>query len=273
MQNIFVAAAGMTLLAAGVADATEPSIVAGQVMTPVVNVQVAPGQVELNVTVEQGSVGAQAILASITSPSGRTISTGFVPVPGYPATQKIKVPFLVEGPFFNGGLTLYSEPGTWTISDVGLLTNDGQFVGYSGSQLAALFKNHVSVSVANAGTPDFTPPTYGHGTILTPTVSLSAASPVFAVSLSVKDDISGVASVFIGFQPPSGNPGGGGSAISAPVLAGKVESFATLSSTSPTGTYTLTSLSVCDYAGNCVVTASASDLAKIFGATTFQVTN
>lgn len=268
-----IATALCTVLVVSAANASEPSIVAGTVLTPAVSVQAAPGQVELTVTIDQGTIGASAILASMTSPSGQTIGTGFIEVPSYPAAHKVKVPFILQGPFLNSGLTLYSEPGTWTITSITLLTNDQQVVWYSGSQLAALFDNKISVSVTNAGKDDITPPVIGRGKILTPTVSLSSSPPVFAVSLNVKDDVSGVSSVYLQFQPPSGNPGGTSAALSAPLMAGKVDSFGTLAAGSPTGTYTLTSLYVCDYAGNCVNDNSASDLAKIFGGTTFEVTN
>ena len=272
-HRLRILAASIALLAAGGAQATEPSITMGTLLTPAVNVQVAPAQVELSVSIDQGTIGASSILASMTSPSGTTLQTGFIQVPVYPPTRKIKVPFQLASPFGNGGLTLYSEPGTWTITSVTLLTNDNQFVSYSGSQLAALFDNQLTVAVTNNGTPDTKPPVYGRGKILTPTVSLSASLPIFAVNLAVRDDISGVSAVYVGYQPPSGNPGGTSSVISAPLKAGKVDSYAMLAAGSPVGTYTLTSLSVCDYAGNCVTDSSTSDLVKIFGASTFQVTN
>jgi hypothetical protein len=272
-HRLGIVTASIALLAAGRAEATEPSITAGTLLTPAVNVQVAPAQVALSVSIDQGTTGAKYILASMMSPSGMTIQTGFIQVPVYPPTRKIKVPFQLVSPFVPGGLTLYSEPGTWTITSVTLLTNDNQFVSYSGSQLAALFGNQVTVAVTNSGTPDTKPPVYGRGKILTPTVSLSASSPIFAVNIAVRDDISGVSTVYVEYQPPSGNAGGTSSVISAPLKEGKVDSYAILEAGSPVGTYTLTSLSVCDYAGNCVTDSSTSDLAKIFGAATFQVTN
>jgi hypothetical protein len=131
----------------------------------------------------------------------------------------------------------------------------------------------VTVAVTNNGTPDTTPPTASHGKILTPTVSLSGASPYFAASLTVADNLSGVASASISLASTNG-VFGAGTQLLAPVSAGKVVAFADLSSTGVApGTYTVDGYTLCDAADNCASSADPAEAQKLFGKNfTVQVT-
>ena len=253
---------------------TEPFLIAGKVLTPAVNVQVAPGQVEVSLTIAAGTVGYSDIAVELTSPDGLHFVQSSAYVPAYPPQKgRQNLTIQVQPPFAGDGLTLYSEPGNWTVSSVDIFANDGSRIPYTGSQLAALFPS-VTVAVTNDGTPDTTPPTVSHGRILTPTVSLSSPSPFFAASLTVADDLSGVASASVELSSDSGGFGAG-TQLLAPVVMGKVTAFAQLQpGFAMPGTYTITGLYVCDVAQNCFSTFGAAGVQKVFGANvTVQVTN
>ncbi len=254
----------------------EPSVSAGKILTPTVNVGLAPGVPELQITVKSGTVGLNSFIVSMTSPSGlRSVSTGFVSPPGYPAEPRTEtIKFQVTSPFTNDGFGLYTQPGGWTLSGLTLFAKDGQIVNYNGTEIAALFPS-LTVNVVNDGTPDVTAPAILNGSILTPTVSLSAASPIFAARLGVKDDVSGVASVSLGISGPAGSSINTNAyvATSAPVLKGSVIPYLQIQATYPAGTYTITSVGACDVAQNCTYVTASADIASILGTTTFDVTD
>ncbi len=263
--------------AAGATPATlvEPSVVAGAVLTPSVNVAVAPGVPALQLTLKSGTVGVSSLIATLTSPDGRhNISTSFVNPPAYPpepAKQTLK--FTVASPFSDYGFGFYTEPGAWMLTNVTLFTKDGQVIDYGSNQLAVLFSSTI-VNVVNNGTPDTTPPSATKGMILTPTVSLGSASPTFAARLNAKDDISGVASIGIGIAGPAGSNFNTSAYVEViyPATKGSFVSSTQLVQGNPVGTYTITSIGICDVAQNCVYDDSAADIMNLLGTTTFNVT-
>ena len=264
--------------AAGLTPAvvTEPSLVAGAILTPSIDVGVAPGVPALQITVKAGTVGLNAFIATIASPDGlHSVSTSFLTPPAYPAEPaKQTIKFVIASPFSNSGFGLYTVPGRWMLSSVTLFTKDGQIVEYGPGQLPALFPS-TTVNVTNNGTPDSAPPTARKGVVLTPTVSLSAAAPVFAARVYVKDDVSGVGSVNIGIAGPAGTNFSTGAYDQPldPVTEGSAIPSATLPANSPVGTYTITSFGVCDVAQNCTFVDSQAEIEALFGTTTFTVTN
>lgn len=253
-------------------------IISGKILTPDVNVQAAPGQAEIELTVVGVESGAQTVGATMTSPSGLiTVTTGFgtvgVPIPTYPPRNRVTVPFYIESPIFKpNGLNLYSEAGAWAITSVSLVVN-GTPISYTGSQLAALFNNHLTVNVINKGSPDSAPPAYRNGKILTPTVSLSSGNPVFAAEIHVADKVSGVSSADLQFIGPNNTLVDATSDLTVPRMRGVAYLYTTLQTTDPIGTYTIQGFNICDAAGNCVYVTSPAELAQIFGASSFQVTN
>jgi hypothetical protein len=251
----------------------EPYIVSGKVLTPAVNVQVAPGQATVSLVIAPGAVGVDDLQVGIVSPSGQhSVGTFFTQVPSYPVKAKFALPVRIVEPFGGAGLTLYSEPGAWTVNSLSITSEDGNTISYTAAEIATLFGNDTTIQVTNNASPDTTPPTYGKGKILTPTVSLSAA-PVFAVTVKVADAISGVQSVSLDIDPPGSTFPSvfASSVLDAPVQKGDVIAYTNLGASDPIGTYTIASFSVCDYAGNCVTDSTAAGIQKTFGATTFQV--
>jgi len=252
-----------------------PSVVSGRVLTPTVDVQKAPGQPIVELTIASGLVKVSEISVTLSSPSGlHSITNPNVQVPTYPAAARQTLDILVQSPFANGGLGPYSESGPWKITNIMLTPETGDFISYDADQLALLFPS-LTVHVTNADPADITPPIAGAGKILTPSVSLKAATPVFAVSLPVGDKLSGVMSVDILITPPGTTfPSLGAFAeLSAPLHWGTVTASLQLDPQKQVpGTYTITGISLCDFASNCRQENAPAAIKKLLGATTFRVT-
>ena len=99
--------------------AVGPSITSGRILTPSVDVQKAPGQAIVQVTIASGSIGASSVAVTLTSPSGKhTVTNLSADLPTYPVATKQTFDILVESPFANGGLGPYSESGPWKITQL-----------------------------------------------------------------------------------------------------------------------------------------------------------
>jgi hypothetical protein len=252
---------------------TEPSLVAGKVVTPRIFIGRPPGIPQVELELDAGTVGADSVNVQMTSPSGaHSVQAFYVSLPLYPPQSRhMKFTLQINSPFSSGGFGLYTEAGKWTVQSVSVNSKDGNTVNYNGSELASVFPN-ATVDIVNR-TEDVTPPTVGSGAILTPTVSLSSTSPLFAASLAAADALSGVASVGLTIQPPgTGFPLYAYVNLAAPLLKGTAYPAVSFTTQSVTGTYSITGYSVCDYAGNCVSDNVAADIKKTFGSTMFEVT-
>jgi hypothetical protein len=251
------------------AKTTEPSVTAGSILTPNVDITVAPGEVGLELQLNSGTVGIADVIVQMAAPSGLHVVYTDYSFPQYPPTPRKRLLAVNIG-----GFNLYAESGPWAIVDVALVSDDGTNIVYSGNQLAALFPSLI-VNVTNPNPADITKPTFGMGKILTPTISLSAAAPYFAAKLAVADNLSGVGSLELGIVDPNGRElvPGARFALAAPILRGTLVPAAGISKNAPTGTYTIQNINVCDWAGNCLNDTNAADIQNAFGATTFQVTN
>lgn len=253
----------------------EPALLAGRVLTPRIVIGRAPGAPEVELEIDAGTVGANSVSVEMVSPSGAHSVYDFgTSLPIYPPqTRHTRFALQVTSPFGQDGFSIYTEAGNWTVQQVAVQSNDGNSTNYSGGELASVFPNPV-VDIVNRE-QDITMPTAGAGAVLTPTVSLSSASPVFAASLVVADNLSGVSSVSLSIMPPGGNGFSGQEAytsLAAPLVRGTAYPAERFSSSAATGTYSITGYSVCDYAGNCLSDSVAADIKKTFGTTTFEVT-
>jgi hypothetical protein len=259
---------GAQVIARTVANGAEPSLKSGSILTPDVNIAVAPGEAEIALQLDSGTIGLSQVEVEILSPSGLHNVTGGYYLPQYPPPpRKQSIDIDV------GGFDIYGESGAWSVVEVTLGSADGKTITYSGSKLAGLFPSLV-VNVANANQADITPPTFGRGKILTPTVSLSAAAPYFAANLAVTDNLSGVASLSLGIGVPNYGDITANATPAASLLNGKLVPAVSFSpENSPTGTYTIVYITICDAAGNCQTDSNAADIQRAFGTTTFQVTN
>jgi hypothetical protein len=250
---------------------TAPVIVSGKILTPTLNVTVAPAAPEISVKFQTGPAGLAYIVAYYYSDTSGQLRYATYYAPGdFDAPSPAKGRLKIEQPIY-GALGLYSAAGSWTLEQLTIADAAGNSTVYTGSQLASLFPS-LNITVTNSGTPDTQKPVVTAGKILTPTVKLSSAYPSFRAKLTVSDNLSGVANVCVYVQEPG--TGGGfcdDGTPPSPLLSGTVDGDTILKG-DPTGTWTIFGYQVCDVAGNCVFDDSAADVQALFGTTTFTVT-
>jgi hypothetical protein len=115
------------------------------------------------------------------------------------------------------------------------------------------------------------------GHIVTPTVSFSAARPVFAIDLTVSDTVLGVANVWLVLTAPDGSfsTAAYGRSPSPITKTGTLRSAAnfTYETDFPTGTWSITDINIIDYAGNQIEISDAAQIKSLLGSATFQLTN
>ena len=145
-------------------------------------------------------------------------------------------------------LGLYSQPGVWTLTFASIEDKSNLVTYYMGSDLAALFPS-LTMTVYNNNKPDFTPPTFSTGTVVTPTVDASGATAYFKATLKVADDVSGVSSIYVDIQAPGGSQYFARANIPAPTKAGMVTASANIAG-GAAGTWTITGIQLEDAAGN-----------------------
>ena len=247
------------------AAARVPAIDSGEILTTDLHVQTAPGSPAVNAKFTAAN-GISSIVFGFTSPSGRVVDVGYsFQQKPTPATGQIKV----QPAGFSLGL--YAEPGVWTMTFASIEDNSDLVTYYMGSDLAALFPS-LTMNVYNNNKPDFTPPTFSTGTIVTPTVDASESTAYFKATLKVADDVSGVSSIYIDIQATNGFQGFARANIPAPTKAGMVMASVNIAG-GASGTWTITGIQIEDAAGNEADDFSAADIKKAFGTTTFTVTN
>jgi hypothetical protein len=257
-----------------------PSIISGKILTPSINVQKAPGTPKIQI-----HYASPGYLYSVV--------IGFAPSFGY---QWFTTYYQAIFPESTGGVatlengyqsgfynftfslpSLYAAAGPWHIYSIAITDWQGQVVTYTGDQLASLFPSLI-LNVVNNGASDSVPPTISAGKLLTPTVQLSSANPVFEAQLAAKDNLSGVAQDYTGMTlvtPDGTSFYYTGSNATEPLLSGTVTTgidFAVQNNAPPTGTWTIGGYVACDVVHNCTPDTSPEDIKALFGTTTFNVT-
>ena len=247
------------------AQARVPAIDSGEILSTDLHVQTAPGAPAVQAKFTAAN-GISSIIFGFTSPSGKVIDVEYdYQQQPTPATGQIKVQ-TPESPF-----SLYAQPGVWTMTFAGIEDNSQLLTYYMGSNLAALFPS-LTMNVYNNNKPDFTPPTFSTGTIVTPTVDASGTTAYFKVSLKVADDVSGVSNIYIELQAPNGFQTFARANIPAPTKAGMVTASANIEG-GAAGTWNIIGIQIEDAAGNEAEDFTAADIMKAFGTTSFTVTN
>jgi hypothetical protein len=172
-------------------------------------------------------------------------------------------------------LSLYAEPGAWTLSEATIVDGSFNYTSYNATQLASLFPS-VKLKVTNSGVVDYTPPTISSGKIKTKKVSLKSAFPYFEAYLNATDNASGVAFPIVFISPPGSDFGlSYDVVVPLPKLKGTFLSATpvTAFSPTPTGTWTIVGYGAADAALNYFEDLTAADVQKLFGTTTFEVTD
>jgi hypothetical protein len=248
-----------------------PIITAGQIVSTTVDVTKPPPAPLVKLQIKGL---ASDVSFSWTGPSGEVFEQDFV----FGTWQGASVfqgfsPTGLSYPF-SAAFNLFTEPGTWTLSGAGVCQGEGMCSSYSGTKLAALF-GRLTIQVTNPNTPDIAPPVAVAGVVNTPVVSLSG-NPLVKIGIAATDNLSGIGAInvctstegtFQSFCFSNDSP-------SSVVLSRTYFMTTTLPSTTPTGTYTITYVSLQDLAGNRGVVADSGKIAKLFnGRTTITVTN
>ncbi len=262
------------------AQTTPPSVVSGMVLTPTLDPTVPPAAPAVRLQYHTSSGIANVVLLFQSDITGNIVSVEYNAPKGSPMARNgnivLQAPVEPAGepdhssPFYATSLGLYAASGTWSLVRGGITDQSGTSTEYDKSQLAAIFATP-SFQVKNAR-QDITPPGLVSGEILTPTVSLSSAVPVFQTRLSVTDDRSGVAFVQLNLFPPgAAYPSTYISQTSRTIKSGDMFATALLTASDRVGTWGINSVSICDYAENCVFIPAGPTLTRMFG-TTFTVT-
>jgi hypothetical protein len=250
-----------------------PAIVSASFVQPQVNVLRAPGAPEVALKLKSGDAGISYITLTIANTDDTESVYVNDSLPAYPLQQAPIEKLAILCTSFFEGFGIYSKPGTWSVTSISVTSNSGSSVYYSGADLASVFPNNV-ITIVNNGPQDLTLPSFGAGQILTPTVSLGGGTPYFAASLEVAHKgFFGVTNISLSVQPPGeGFPLAVFGSVPGPLAKGKIIAYDDLQG-DPVGIYTITNISVCDIANNCLNDSSAADIKAAFGTTTFTVTN
>lgn len=246
--------------------AVPPQILSGSILTPTLTVAVAKSVPVIKFTYTTGSPGLAFVQVILTSPDG-LVSL---------------LPLYAQGTRTTGGtivfsnpdnLPYFSQPGPWSITGAYISDQSGNYTQYDQAQAQALFTPS-AVTVVNNGPVDITPPVVTSGTLLTPTVSLSSPLPEFRATLTGTDNASGIYVAFVGILPPGGQFSYVNQVPRAfPTLSGTTNAYSQVFAGSPTGTWTISFYELCDVVDNCFTDTTPADIQKLFGTTTFTVTN
>ncbi len=144
----------------------------------------------------------------------------------------------------------YYETGTWTVWHVALYDVVGNSAYILPSQLSAM---GLPTQITVVGAGDVTPPTLRALSFSATTISTSTAAASVTVGFTVTDDISGVASISVGFMSPSGQQ----QVFATPdatwpkgALNVTTSGVATFPKNSETGTWTVWHVALYDVVGN-----------------------
>jgi len=261
------------------ASTASPSITAGKILTPTVNFSKPRNYIRLSLNFSAPGQYAASYVA-LTSPSGELFSVAGQTLPPGTTSGSVlagtstridgEAPSGPGTTVFAGDLPGYLQPGTYTLTEAEIMDYTGNTTKYDASQTAALF-NGGSITVVNRNKPDYTPPTVVSAKILTRKVSRSAAQPYLVIQLDATDDNSGVSSIEIGAL--SGSSSESLANVAAiPFTNGRLAALAQVDPGQATGIYTITAISACDAAGNCLLNENVADIKAIFGGTmTFEI--
>jgi len=248
------------------ASLAPPTVTGGSVTASTITVGVAGEYPALSVAYTTDTPGLNYVAAEFVSPSGETAYGGQYVTAYY--TQGGTLSFAITTP-----LSLYAQPGKWTLSALKLGDNAGNTTTYNATQLASLFKN-LSFTVVNTGPSIKAPPKITAGSLLNTTVSLSARFPALQATITASDKGGpGIYEAYLLIQPP-GVPYNEYAVLPnpEPIKAGKIKANSVFNAFSPTGTWKIIGYAVCDYAYNCEGSTTDADVVQLLGTDTFTVT-
>jgi Bacterial Ig-like domain len=240
-----------TLQVNSAVDTTPPQLTAFSFTPSSVNVTSAAANVAVAFTATDNLSGANRIEVALTSPSGSESQRGIASVT--PATT-------VHG---SATITLPqgSEAGAWTVASVYLTDAAGNVLSLDTAGLSGLgFPTTVTVTSRTDNTP---PVLTGFG--FTPSsINTTSSSANVNVNFSATDDLSGVRTVQVRFQSPSGTASQQGSVTLTPATSTSGTVAVPFPRFSSAGVWTVASIFLSDAAGNTLVLDTAGLAAKGF---------
>ena len=218
--------------------------------------------IDLVITGKAASIGFL-----LQGPSGEFASQDFVYQAGFPAHAHLRgyIPSQFgTNTVPNQAFSLYTEPGTWTLVTGEICDTNFNCSYYDAAQLAALFPA-ATFTIKNPNKPDFSPPVLTQGDIKTPNVTAGGAKPL-KITLSGTDDVSGV--VVASFCATLSGTSTQICATSDPFYDPSRKAAVTVIDSLPAGTtpgtYTVTTATLIDAAGNYVNYTNPGQLNAIF---------
>ena len=266
------AAAGLLgALLLGAAGPVAPTITAGQILTPAIDVTQPPPAPKVKLQIDGI---ADSIMFIWTGPSGQTFNSWFVG--GLWSGSKVFQAYNAATPAqgFELAFNLYTQPGKWKLSSIEICNQVVMCTSYGSAQLNTLFGN-LGLKITNPNHFDIAPPVASAAVITTPSVSL-AKSPTVRINLTARDNLSGIFTIAVQLNTPGQfNPIYVFANLASNDIprAGTFRLSSVLAPTTPTGTYTVSSVFLEDYAGNIGGTSDSAQIATLFGGkTTIDVT-
>jgi hypothetical protein len=267
MRAVFVCLS-LALAAVLPREAAAQAVASGQLLTASVDVTKPAAAPVIDLVIK-----GRASIANFTytGPSGQLFNQSFNAFDG-PYTGKVE--FQGYDTAFGAGVnveeafSLYTERGTWRLTSLSVCGSSFPCNGYSGHALSALFGGKLSFDVVNPNVPDIEAPKALAAGFKLPTISL-AAGLVPVVDVAVSDNLSGIGNVEVCVS----NASIGGTTICffyfnapRPIRSGVLSVPAyVLPPATPTGTYTVFSVSLTDNAGNATGFTDAATISKLFG--------
>lgn len=236
-------------------DTTAPVLNSFHTGAATVNAAHADAQAKVTVDLSDDMSGIVDVYVRATSPSGTQTIFGYDKNMNFLTKSYHRV--------VNVDMRAFSEPGVWTITQIGAVDAAGNSMVMDGPELAALGSS-TTFTVTNVNGGDIVPPTLVSGSIVktsislsTPPVGATSGKPLLGVKILAQDTanggfpVSGATQVWTAFCL---------SDMSNCIYPGAVETDAGLSQTSfnvsfrvytiPVGKYYLYSVEMQDSAGN-----------------------
>lgn len=255
---------GVPLCLSALFDTQAPALFAFSILTPIVDMDSGDDKARFALTTLDNAAGVKLVEITLTSPSGSTIEGS--------VTVENSTPVLYTE-FATDTFNKYAEAGIWTVSELKITDAAGSSLSLDTAYLTALdYPTTVTLINANSD-PD--KPSLLNFEILTPTVDVSGATPYASYRFQVTDSPAGVARMAATLQSPSGSQFRIGEKTLATENQTSVdeqidsESFDVYSEL---GTWTVTSVTISDHAGN-VLQLETADLTTSGFATTLTVIN
>ena len=235
-------------------DTTPPALGTFVVNTPTVDAGSGPALVQVTLVAADNLSGVGSVFVDLRSPSGNTRGS---------------ICARTSGTSLNGtyqctsNLPQYSESGVWQFS-VRLSDVVGNSTTITNAQLIA---RGFSATFTNTGQQDIAPPVLTNFVVNTPTVDTTNGPANVQTTVTITDDVSGVATPFVDLRSPSGQTRGGVCSMTGGTpLNATYQCTSSLPQSSESGVWQF-SVRLSDVVGNSITVTNSQLIALGFPAT------